>query len=258
MHFLKILIETPKLEDPAKNYMNVHRHFYRYSKGEFTGPALKISRTKTKITLKGTHEYEDLIQEIITQAATENKIEINGILITGSDISGEIEEFGLDWKLTKSTGQAENYKADISDTIEKNKLLEIIESFRKHSYFLLSYNVNPNCKVTTKKRIPQPSKKKMEDEDMNQKTQFCTGTLNTAEKNIKLIVDSALSDFSSELPDNWKNITLINSYLIDDIILPKDVKNSLLLRIMAIRKGKMIRTIDIDGTIIEKQYNIIA
>ena len=63
MHFLKQLIETPILKDPSKNHMNIHRHFYRYSKGDFLGPAMKITQTKTKITLKGSHEYEDLILE---------------------------------------------------------------------------------------------------------------------------------------------------------------------------------------------------
>jgi hypothetical protein len=258
MHFLKILTENPILDDPLKKYMIVHRHFYRYSKGEFTGPALKASQTKTKISLKGSHEYEDLIQEIVVDTITKSEVEINGILISGSDISGEINNFGLDWDLIKSSGQTENYKADISDAIEKKKLLEIIDSFRNHSYLLLSFNLGPNCKVTTKKRIPQPSKKKPEDEDLNQKTQFCTGVISTTEKNIKLIYESALHDFKSDLPDNWKTITLTNNYKIEDIIIPKEAKNSLMMRIMAIRKGKMSRILDVDGTIIEKQYNIVV
>ncbi|GAG82342.1 unnamed protein product [marine sediment metagenome] len=49
MHFLKKIIESPNLEDPAKQHIDVHRHFYRYSKGEFLGPALKISKSNTRI-----------------------------------------------------------------------------------------------------------------------------------------------------------------------------------------------------------------
>ena len=41
MHFLSELIESPNLDDPAKKHMSIHRHFYRYSKGDFIGPALK-------------------------------------------------------------------------------------------------------------------------------------------------------------------------------------------------------------------------
>ena len=50
MHFLKKIIETPILKDPAVDHIDVHRHFYRYSKGEFIGPALKISKSKARIT----------------------------------------------------------------------------------------------------------------------------------------------------------------------------------------------------------------
>ena len=51
MHFLKKITESPILEDPAKKHLDVHRHFYRYSKGEFIGPAIKISKTSSRITI---------------------------------------------------------------------------------------------------------------------------------------------------------------------------------------------------------------
>ncbi len=160
MHFLTKLTISPILEDPAKNHKDIHRHFYRYSKGDFIGPALKIKKTKPRITLKGTHEYEDLIQEIVTSTVTEELINIEGVLITGNDISNTITSLGLNWELKKSKGQTKNYKAIVEDTINKKTLLESIEKFREASYLLLNFNLNPTCKVTTKNRIPQPSKKK--------------------------------------------------------------------------------------------------
>ena len=80
MHFLSKLIETPNLDNPAKNHMSIHRHFIRYSKGDFIGPALKISKTSGKITLKGTHEYEDLILELVVKSLskTQADFEIKG------------------------------------------------------------------------------------------------------------------------------------------------------------------------------------
>lgn len=67
-----------------------------------------------------------------------------------------------------------------------------------------------------------------------------------------------LPDFKSELPEKWKNITIKNNYRITDIVLPEDVDNWGLKRILAIRKAKLFRSIDIDGEIIEKQYNIVV
>ncbi len=260
MHFLKKIIETPVLNDPAEKYKSIHRHFYRYSRGDFIGPAIKISKTKAKLTLKGSHEYEDLILEIVTSGISNSaeKFEIKGKLISGADISEVINSLGFDWDLKQSTGQTKNYKTEIIDQTNRDTLLESIERFREHSYFLVSFNVNPSCKVTTKKNIPQPSKKKVEDDDVNKRIQFCTGYISNTEKNLNYTLEAILSDFKSDLPKNWKTIVLFNNYKIVDILIPKNIKNSRLLRVMAIRKGTLFRTIDVDGEIIEKQYSIVV
>ena len=258
MHFLNILIKTPQLEDPAKNHFNVHRHFYRYSKGEFLGPAVTISRTKAKITLKGTHEYEDLIQEITCKTASEDSFVIKGVLLSGKDISDIITNLGLDWKLKKSTGKTKNYKTEfLEQTINKDTLLEAIETLRENSYLLLSFNNGPSCKVTTKKRIPQPSKKKAEEDDLSKRIQFCSGIINNTDSNLNLVLDAVLSDFKSNIPENWKKLSLTNNYKITGIEIPKNIQNSMLMRVMAIRKGKMLRSLEVDGEeLIENQYNI--
>jgi len=260
MHFIRQIIESPVLENPAENYMNVHRHFYRYSRGDFTGPALKISKTSSKITLKGSHEYEDLILELTTKSISNpNKdFEIKGNLITGIDIHEQLSQLGLNWDLKLSTGKTRNYKSEINDIIKKEKLLKIIDPLRTTSYLLLSFNINPNCKVTTKKNIPQPSKKKIEDDNVNKRIQFCTGYLINTDNNINYILDSTLSDFKSELPDKWKTISILNNYKIKDIVLPKNIKDSRILRIMATRKGVLMRSAEIDGDLIEKQYKIVV
>ena len=258
MHFLRKVVESPHLEDPAKDHINVHRHFYRYSKGEFSGPTLKITKTNTRTTLRGSFEYEDLIQEIVTSTIFEDEIEIKGVLITGIDSSELIRSLGLDWNLKKSTGKTKNYKAIINDIVKKDILIDIIEKFRETGYLLVSFNLNAICKVTTKNRIPQPSKKKADDSEINKRIQFCTGVINPKDKNIDLIVDNALLDFKSEIPEKWKNITIRNFYKIEEIIIPKDVKDTRMLRILATRKGKLIRSLDIDGEIREKQYSVVV
>ncbi|MFX0007796.1 MAG: hypothetical protein ACFFA7_07490 [Promethearchaeota archaeon] len=260
MHFLKKIVETPLLEDPANNHMDIHRHFYRYSRGDFIGPALKISQTKAKFTLKGSHEYEDLIQELVTSGMSNptDNFEIKGKLISGSDITDIISNLGFTWDLKQSSGQTKNFKAEIIDSVKKDSLLQCIEAFRETSYFLISFNLNPNCKVTTKKNLPQPSKKKIEEDDVSKRIQFCTGYMANSEKNLNNLINNALHDFRTDLPKNWKSITIFNNYKIADIEIPKNISNSKLLRIMSIRKGKMFRSLDIDGEIIEKQYSIIV
>ncbi|MHA1723566.1 MAG: hypothetical protein ACTSYC_07185 [Promethearchaeota archaeon] len=258
MHFLEQIIRTPQLEEPAKNHINIHRHFYRYSRGKFSGPALKIVQTSSKITLKGSFDYEDLIQELVVSSIPAESIKITGVLYTGQDINPLLKELGLNWTLKKSTGKAENYKAEISDELEKQKLLEIIEALRVHGYLLLSFKHDTNHRATTKKRLPQPSRKQPMEENVNSKVDFCTGVLANTKESMEIIIKAALSDFASDLPEKWKTILLSNNYSITEIEIPKNVKDSKLLRIMAIRKGILERILEVDGTTLEKQYSIIV
>ena len=140
--------------------------------------------------------------------------------------------------------------------VDKNTLLQIIEIFRINSYFLASINCSSNCKVTTKKRIPQPSKKKVEEDDLSKRVQFCSGALENTGDNFELIKKLVFPDFISDIPDDCKKLVLLNNYKFTEILIPKNVKNSLLLRIMAIRKGIMTRSLD--GELYEKQYKIIV
>ncbi|MHA1149261.1 MAG: hypothetical protein ACTSR8_13565 [Promethearchaeota archaeon] len=258
MHFLEELVNNPKLDDPANKHQNIHRHFYRYSRGEFLGPALKITQTKSRITLRGSVEYEDLIQEIILNCISEKELQVKGTLISGANISDKLLNLGLEWSLVKSTGKTKNYKAKFEDVVNTGTLLEAINIFRHSSYLLISFNLNPTCKVTTKANIPQPSKKKVEDDDVNKRISFCTGVINNTENNLQFVLKRCVPDFKEDIPKNWKNIIVLNNYNIEEIILPKNVKDSRLLRIMAVRKGKLFRSINIDGELIEKQYSLFV
>jgi hypothetical protein len=259
MHFLKKLIEAPLLDDPPNKHMKIHRHFYRYSKGEFIGPAIKITKTSSKITLKGTHEYEDLITEIVTKTISNNNdFEIKGKLITGIDISKLISDLGFSWELKKSTGKTKNFKADIIDKINKEKLIKAIDFLRENSYLLLSFNLGPNCKVTTKKSIPQPSKKKIEEDEVKKRVSFCTGYIKNTDQNLNYVLNLVISDFKDDIPNKWKRLILLNNYKFNVIEIPENIKDSRLMRIMAIRKGKMFRSLEIDGEILEKQYSIVV
>ncbi|MEJ2252575.1 MAG: hypothetical protein P8Y97_23305 [Candidatus Lokiarchaeota archaeon] len=76
-----------------------------------------------------------------------------------------------------------------------------------------------------------------------------------------MVLKEMIPDFIEDLKEDWSKITVTNNYKIDAIEIPKklkETKNSRLLRIMAIRKGKLIRTADVDGEFVEKQYSIVV
>ena len=205
-------------------------------------------------------EYEDLIFELVVKSIEDpnQKFQIKGRLITASDISEQLKDLGLNWDLKVSSGKTKNYKADFIDTLTRDKLIECVSLFRDSSYFLVNFTLNSTCKVTTKKNLPQPSKKKAENDDVGKRIQFSTGYMGNTKRNLELIIDSTLPDFKKNIPDEWKNIIVYNNYMIHDIELPKNITNSQLLRILAIRKGKIIRSIEVDGETYENQFSFLA
>ncbi len=256
MHFLRKVIENPDLEEPAENHMEVHRHFNRYSRGEFAGPAVKIRKYSTKITLKGSLEYEDIIQELIVRTLQENEIKVKGKVISLQDISSTIKNLNLNWNLKQSTGKVIKYKAEFNDKLSKSKLIEVIEEFRIHSFLMLSFNKNKYCKVSTKTSLPRPSKKNPIDDNIDKNVSFCSGYMSNNKTNLEMVLDELLPDFKADLPNKWDQISLTNLYKIEEIKIPKNINDSKMLRILAIRKGKLIRAAEIDDAVIEKQYSI--
>lgn len=246
MHFLKVLIDNPKLENPSENYPEIHRHFTRYSKGEFTGPAIKVRFTAKKINIYGSFEYEDFIQEFVTSLMPDGDIQVSSVIFAARDLKDEFYELGLNWKLIKSTGKTKNYKGTFDDILERKRLKEIIKALNKKCYYFSNF-ILEGYSVKCKKKPPQPSKKKPTDDEIAKITKFCVGSVSNNKKNKDYLLERLVPDFLNKFPEKSKSFTLINEYKITNIILPKNIKNSILMRLKAIREGKLNRTIRFDN-----------
>ena len=82
-HYLMKLILAPHLADPVKEAPDVHKHFTRYSKGSFDGPVIKVSKTKAKISVWASHEYEDLLLRFALKNCQDEKVKVTGNIIGG-------------------------------------------------------------------------------------------------------------------------------------------------------------------------------
>jgi hypothetical protein len=58
------------------------------------------------------------------------------------------------------------------------------------------------------------------------------------------------------MPEDWDDLVLTNNYNIEEIEIPKDAESSRMMRIMAVRKGTLTRTVKCDGKTFKKQYSI--
>ncbi|GAH56983.1 unnamed protein product [marine sediment metagenome] len=81
---------------------------------------------------------------------------------------------------------------------------------------------------------------------MKKLTKFCVGTVKKTKNNQKILYEKLIPDFEDKIPDTIKIFKLINIYKINNIIIPKGLKNTSLIRLKAIREGKLVRTIEIN------------
>ncbi|MBD3352272.1 MAG: hypothetical protein GF364_12365 [Candidatus Lokiarchaeota archaeon] len=261
MHFITRLLENPKDEDPIENMLYVHRHFTRYSKGVFDGPAVKFKRTKSKIYVDGSFEYENAITLIAANLLPEDyndKFKITGAIYGAGDFTKLLRDIGLNWEVSKSTGKTKNFRCKIqpSDEILLNKeqLKDLITIVSPKCYVLLSFKTTNDepIKLTTKKKPPRPKSKGGSKEDrekeLAKKMKFSKLRMSYSEDAFEYICKILAPDFIDEINSKTKTIELYNRYFIDNLILPsrKKVKNSILIRKLAIREGKLRRRAVID------------
>ncbi len=214
----------------------VHQKFIRYSTGEFEKEEFMIKKGSSFVQIKAGFEYLDVMFDMIAQCVNED-VSLNGIIITKTKIINELNEFGIAPK--KVTGK----KYTIEETMTSNKFKEFVEKF--NSCFLLLNLKSGKYIISVKKSIPKPGK-------ILEK--FVTAKFDL--KDLDLIKKEFLFDITV---DNFKDISIKHTYIIDEIIIPDEFKNKPdEARLNAKRKGRITRNIDIDGKTEEREMELLA
>ncbi len=229
MNFIKNIYEKNVDE-------KVHQKFVRYSVGEFEKEEFMIKKGSSFVQIKAGFEYLDVMFDLIAQCVNED-VSLTGVIITKNKIINELNEFGIEPK--KVTGK----KYTIEETMSKEKFKEFVEKF--NSYSLLIKLKSGKYSISVKKSIPKPGK-------ILEK--FVTAKFDL--KDLDLIKKEFLFDINI---DNFKDISIKHTYVIDDIIIPDEFKNNPeQARLNAKRKGRIIRKIGIDGKTEEKEIELLA
>lgn len=264
MHFITELIDNPEPDDPVKEFPHVHRHFMRYSKGFFNGPAIKARITKSTISFSSSFEYEDLLLDIaiktLEMLGIDDDFIVSGNIIASGDFTSYLQEIGLDWKSVKSKGQTTNFKCVLKPaekrTINVTTLKKIVDKLTRISYVLFSFKAGSSGEVTMKtaKNPPRPKQSKKssdsdEADDISARLKFCSLKVPNKPEILDYFISLAAKDFKEDLPSPIKSMIITNNYEITDLILPdrNKVKSSALIRKLTLRKGVMIRSCDVNS-----------
>jgi len=222
----------------------VHIQFQKFSKGEFKDKAmLKARNSSGKFTISTTSEYANEMVRNMAEKLGDNKTYATGIVVSTRDLSGE-----LDFSDKKQFMGIKQYIIDREMTGEE--ILKICNKFPS-SFIGLSFKAG-DSELKVKPKSPKSSKPNTKI-DKKPKIDFC-----------KLVTDNEtiFREFVfDEEARNFKNIEIKHDFLIQDIIIPDELKNEkdfVKIREMAKRKGKIIRELNIDGKILKKEIEFEA
>ncbi len=195
------------------NGEEAHYQFVRFSKGRFEGRAVLNLHKTSKIKLKGSFEWAN---DFVNLANELESIKFSGIILSR-------EELGLENEKKKKA----IFQYDVFD-IDSEKINEI----KNKAYALLLNGESEGIVLKIKKKLPKPGKSKKKIDD-----KFC-----------QLELDLKYWDKVREafmFPEG-KKFRVSHIFEINEIILPQGEKDFEKIRILAKRKGKIIRKLEID------------
>jgi hypothetical protein len=226
MNFIKKIYDK-KTDD------SVHLQFQKFSKGEFKNKAIiKAKNSGKKYTIVTSPEFANEFVRIVAQKLGENKTNVKGAIVSTLDLTGEIEFIDK-----KQFQGVKRYL--IEKEMSGKNIIELLEKFPK-VFFALTFS-SDDTQLKIKPKAPKSGKPGKGNE--KPKPDFCRIT--TTDEEIA-------KSFIFEKP-NFKNALIIHDFIIEDIIIPKEETDLAKIRELAKRKGKIIRTAEIDEQILKEE-----
>jgi hypothetical protein len=232
MNFIKKIFE-------GKEDESVHLQFQKFSKGEFRNRAIIIAKNSSgKYSINSTYEFANGLIEKLAEKLGDRKTNVTGAIISTQDLAED-----LDFKNKKQFMGVKQYI--IEKEMSGKEITELINKFPK-AFFGLSFKTQ-DSELKVKAKAPKSAKPSTKGEE-KPKADFCK--LKTTDREIA-------KDFIFEKPE-FKKAEIIHTFLITDLILPKDEKDFAKMREKAKRKGKIIREVVIDGQVMkyEKDFEV--
>ncbi|MBI2628550.1 hypothetical protein HYW74_00510 [Candidatus Pacearchaeota archaeon] len=210
----------------------VHMQFQKFSKGEFRDKALvSVNKIGNRFSIGTTYEYaNELVRSAAEKLKNGEKTKVTGVIVSTRDLKGQLEFDNI-----KQFMGVKQYI--INHELSKEEILGICDKFST-SFIGLSFSAG-DTELKIKAKAPK-SAKPSTSSDKAPSADFCK--LKTLD--IELVRDLLFDVTNFE---SIKKIFIRHDFIITDIDIPKNEKDPAKMREMAIRKGKIIRKIDIDG-----------
>jgi len=228
MNFIKKMCE-------GKYDQDIQQQMKRFSTGNFENKAIVEIKNSKKIKVKTTFEYANWFVKYLAEKGSGN-FKIGGVVLTKKDLR---DELGVEVSSYKQFMGVK--KIGIDTEVSKEKILELLENY-PDAMLLFTFETDYG-KLKTKPKAPKSGKEKPDKEPKADYSVFVTED--------KGFLDEFAFDFSKD----FKDAKIKHTFEITNIEVPEEYKNDpKMARAKAIRHGKLVREIEIDGKKEIKEY----
>ncbi|TXT55838.1 MAG: hypothetical protein BAJATHORv1_30221 [Candidatus Thorarchaeota archaeon] len=226
-----------------------HARLVKFGIGEHVGPRAELRITSSRITFKVDMDLEKAILKTYLATGPEGSHKVKGSIITYDDRREEFAALNmpLEFKKKKKKGGTFTFQAKINEQAARDDIAALLDLADPETFYLLDLSPKPAKKPWKLKTKARPQKP-VADEEEAKAPNFCTGALDNTDEVKDYLFDELIPDVKDKITEDVKSISVVNLLHIEDIEIPDDPNMSFKeKRKQAKKRGKLVRTIDIDG-----------
>ena len=230
MHFVKELFNDSITD-------KTHKKFIRYSRGGFIVLLLEVSKPSNLVKVSSSFHIADEMISFLSEII-QDEILVKGTITHNKDIDFDFDKFKieiLDKKLNNGI-----YKYKFSQPINLSEKIDFLNVHKT----LLNFKTE-NFSLSMKSSFPKPSK---EIECGFVKAKFPFEFFEKFRENFLFDVENK----------KFKKIKVECYATIDDIVIPKNIKDYSKAREEAKKKGKLKRTLEVDDIKTQKEISFLV
>ena len=246
MHFI-----TKILNDVVDD--SVHRAFLRYGRGEYQGPVAEITTTKAgKVKARSSYMYQDLPAAVMITMVPVETVSISGIVLGYEPLDAVLADLGFEAAPSKKKPRTQLFQSQLAGEYSVKQVASLYSDATGFAYIFCSLKTDMGWSHKAKSKIPSAQK----EPPIAERLKFSTTQIPDGTDFTKELLHQLVPDFINEIPSGFSKLQIENTYEIQDLIFPPDMKtlSSKEVRLKTQRSGLLHRRLVVDDSEYTKKH----
>lgn len=246
MHFISKI-----LNDAVDD--SVHRTFLRYGRGEYQGPAAEIKTTKAgKVKVRSSYMYQNLPAAVMITMVPVETVSVSGIVLGYEPLDAVLAELDFAAAPSKKKPRTQLYQSQLAGEYSVKQVSSLYGDVQEFAYIFCSLKTDIGWSHKAKTKIPSAQK----EPPIGEQLKFSTTQIPSGTDFTKELTHQLVPDFINEIPSNFSKLQIENTYEIQDLIFPPDMKelSSKEVRLKTQRSGLLHRRLIVDDSEYTKKH----